>query len=99
MPIIFFFHSKGTIPKVLAKMLYDLPVRARIIMPFGKAKSGTYKSWWSGRAMQSDQEDLAAQMGSEARDMVRFVKEANHCLRGVGAPVITGHSQGGMTTP
>jgi len=30
--------------------------------------------------------------------MARFIEEANRCLMGVGDPIVTGHSQGGMMT-
>jgi len=94
LPIVVFFHSMGAGPKSLVKHIEGIPTRARIVMPCGHYK----KKWWEGRASQSDQEELAAQMTVESQKMVRFVEEANVCLRGVGAPVITGHSQGGMMT-
>lgn len=94
LPIIFFFHCRGCNPTELANQLSGLSVRARVVMPSAEAASNP--KWFELKARSEDQQGLAAEMGAEAKGMVRFIEEANQCLGGVGAPVITGHSQGGM---
>ena len=103
LPIVFFFHSLATQPKGMVRHLKDLPSRARIVMPRGNAKfkykSGGYgPSWWKLRDDPKDQATLARQMREEAQRMIQFIEMANQCLLGVGKPIITGHSQGGMMT-
>lgn len=97
LPIVFFFHSRGTRPEGLVKYLEGLSARARVVMPKGNL-GGTQPLWFELRAKTDDQIGLADQMGAEAMSVVRFIEEANQCLMGVGRPVITGHSQGGMMT-
>lgn len=98
LPIIIFFHSRGTSPKSLAKHIQQIPSRARVVMPLGPEGSRSNPMWWSLRAKTEDQSGLAEQMKAESESMVRFVEAANHCLGGVGKPIVTGHSQGGMMT-
>ena len=98
LPIVFFFHCRGCRPEGMAKYLEGLSSRARVVMPRGNASAGSNPLWFDLKARTPDQEGLAGQMGSEAEQMARFIEEANHCLMGVGDPVITGHSQGGMLT-
>lgn len=94
LPIVFFLHCRGCNPNVLAKHLEDLPSRARVVMPRGEA--ATNPIWFDLKARTPDQAGLAEQMSDEAQRMARFIEEANQCLLGVGDPVVTGHSQGGM---
>ena len=98
LPIVFFFHCLSCRPAALANRIEDLPARARVIMPTGPAKYGAGPAWWTLRSKTDDQEGLARMMDDESDRMLEFIETANDCLAGVGDPVITGYSQGGMMT-
>jgi len=98
LPIIFFFHCLGCRPDTLVKHIEDLPVRARVIMPTGNSKYGSNPAWWTLRSKTKSQEELAQMMDQESARMQEFVETMNDCLAGVGRPIITGYSQGGMMT-
>ncbi len=98
LPIVFFLHCRGCRPEGMAKYLEGLPTRARVVMPRGNASDSEYPLWFDLRSKTTDQAGLAEQMGEEGRRMAAFIEEANRCLMGVGAPIVTGHSQGGMMT-
>jgi len=98
LPIIFFLHCRGCRPKGLKKFLEGISARARVVMPSGNAADSQYAMWIDLKARTPDQAGLAIQMGDEAKRLARFIEEANRCLMGVGDPVVTGHSQGGMMT-
>ncbi len=98
LPIVVFFHSLGSKPEGFVKFFDGISQKARIVLPRGRESYGSGPAWWTLRSKTEDQDTLAAQMGSEGAAMAEFVEEANRCLGGVGKPVITGHSQGGMMT-
>jgi phospholipase/carboxylesterase len=98
LPIIVFFHSLGSKPEGFIKYFQDMPERARVIFPRGRETYGSGPAWWTLRSRTEDQDGLAAVMDSESKAMVEFVETVNDCLGGVGRPIITGHSQGGMMT-
>lgn len=98
LPIVICFHGLGSKPETLVKFFDGIHQRARIVLPTGREKYGSGPAWWPLRSNTKDQDTLAAQMGSEGAAMAEFVEQANRCLGGVGKPVITGHSQGGMMT-
>ena len=98
LPIVIFFHSLGSKPTGFIKYFESMPEKARVVFPIGRDTYGSGPSWWSLRSKTEDQDGLAAMMSAESRDMVEFVEAVNHCLGGVGKPIITGHSQGGMMT-
>jgi phospholipase/carboxylesterase len=95
LPMVIFFHSRSTDPQGLAHHIADIPARARVVMPYGRLGE-QYRRWWEGRAKDEDQETLADDVARESRDMAEFVREAQRCMPTEGAPVVTGHSQGGM---
>ena len=95
LPLIIFCHSRGTNPAGMKHWLESLNVQARVVMPIATVKDPG-PIWWRGKASDQDQKTLAAEMRRESRRMAKFVQEANRCLGGVGKPIVTGHSQGGM---
>jgi len=98
LPIIFFFHGLGSQPTGFFKYFYGMSEKARVILPYGHEKYGSNPAWWTLRSKTEDQAGLAQQMGAQGQAVAEFVTEANRCLGGVGKPIITGHSQGGMMT-
>jgi len=98
LPIIIHFHSLGSKPESFIKYYDNLPQKARVILPTGREKFGSGPAWWTLKSRTEDQEGLARMMSGEGASMAEFVREVNRCLAGVGKPIITGHSQGGMMT-
>lgn len=98
LPLIVFFHCLGCEPQSMVKYLADLPVAARVVMPYGREQFGGEPAWWTLRAKTEDQAGLAAQMDAASGDMACFVEMAAHCFNTRGRPIIVGHSQGAMMT-
>jgi len=96
LPIVVFFHSLATRPSAFVKHLDDLSAKVRVILPKGRETYGSGPAWWTLRSRTQDQESLAQMMDFESDAMANFIEEANYCLGGVGKPLISGFSQGGM---
>lgn len=96
LPIVFLFHGRGARPESISKYLENLQSRARIVIPRGQLGTTSNPLWFELKAATQDQDALAAQMRAEAKKVAAFIREANRCLKGVGKPIVTGHSQGGM---
>lgn len=96
LPIVFLFHGRGARPESISKYLENLQSRARIVIPRGQLGTSSNPLWFELKAATQDQDTLAAQMREEAKKVAAFIREANRCLKGVGNPIVTGHSQGGM---
>ena len=96
LPIIILLHGRGAQPESISKYLENISVRSRVVIPSGNLGTSSSPLWFDLRAAASDQDTLASQMKEEANRVANFIREANRCLKGVGKPVVTGHSQGGM---
>lgn len=96
LPIVILLHGRGGSPELLFEHVRNIQSRARIILPRGHLGTKSNPLWFELRAATEDQETLANQMSQEANSLARFVEEINFCLKGLGKPVLAGHSQGGM---
>lgn len=91
-PPILMFHGYAGNPEAYAAHLLDnLDRPAHVIIPRGKNPG---PKWWTARAADADQDQLAAQMAWTADDFAPFL-EAVAAAFGQ-RPLVVGHSQGAM---
>lgn len=93
-PVIVVLHGRGGSTEGALGWLDELGRDAVLVAPRGHAKVGDRPAWFAGRAQQSEQDELAAQMVLEADHFATFLAQVPGAFGSV--PIVVGHSQGGM---
>lgn len=93
-PVLVFFHSRGTKPDAYVKYAQRLDVPARVILPEGPGTVGGGRSWFTLRANAADQNALASQMQWTGDLMVGFLQRLRACVPGRRVDALSGFSQG-----
>jgi phospholipase/carboxylesterase len=94
LPLIIFLHSRGATPEGAHAMENRIKIPARILTPQGPVSIGGAYGWYSARAKDEDQDNLARQMFESGKQVASFISDAMHCFPTVGKPIVTGSSQG-----
>lgn len=94
LPLIVFFHSRGASPEGAHAMENRLKIPARILTPQGPESIGGAYGWYLSRAKDKDQATLAYQMANVGKQTAAFIADAARCFPTIGAPIVTGSSQG-----
>ena len=95
LPMVIMFHSRGARPEGFAGFHHVLEGPARVITPEGPERLGSGHGWFRLPARTEDQDELADQMAVSADTMGAFIADIVRCRPTLGAPVVTGTSQGG----
>lgn len=95
LPMVVALHGRGGTPEIMRKVVDDLDVPARVIIPEGFEPLGPNRMWWKTRA-KGDQAELAVNMRAAADRFASFLRTIPLCRKTRGKPVVAGHSQGGM---
>lgn len=96
LPMIVLFHSRGSRPENHAGMFaQSLGQPVRVILPEGPHRLGKRRSWTERASRTKDQGAWADELEALGEDMAQFVYEATQCRPTLGAPIVTGSSEGG----
>ncbi len=102
-PMVVVFHSRAASPSGHARMLEGIG-RARMILPEGVFHHGDGKGrlWWElgvkAAVRDGNMAGAKAQWEEASERMAEFLRQIVRCRPTVGAPVLTGSSQGGEMT-
>jgi phospholipase/carboxylesterase len=99
LPMIVAIHGLGDTPESFSHVFDTFPERARLILPQGVdvLEEGGF-SWFPIRARDSDVEALSAGIAASADKLAVALAALPEDRPTVGAPILTGFSQGGMLT-
>jgi len=96
LPMILAIHGLGDTPAHFAGVLRGFDRPARVILPRGLDAYGQGWSWFEYRAADNDPERLAAGIRAAADRLAPAIEQLARERPTVGAPIVTGFSQGGM---
>lgn len=97
LPIIVAVHGLGDTPRHFAAVFEDFPERARIVLPRGPDRRGLGGfSWFPIPSLGVGTGDLAEGIARSRDRLAALLERLPKERRGVGLPVLTGFSQGGI---
>ncbi len=100
-PMVVVFHSLGASPEGHSRMLANIG-KARLILPEGAYRSsGRGRKWWElgvKAGVNQDPEGARVQWQAASDRIAEFLRQIVQCRPTVGAPILTGSSQGGEMT-
>lgn len=98
LPLVIAIHGLGDRPEHFRRLVADLPVPARVIVPRAPDPRGGGYSWFPVRAKGSDPMKLSAGISKSGDRIAALVATVTRERPTAGRPVVLGFSQGGMLT-
>jgi len=98
LPMLLVFHSRGGRPEGFTGWRYSVKSPARIILPAGPYRLGSYRTWFDLPAKTSKQDELSEQMQATGDITAEFIRQIAQCRPTLGKPMAVGTSQGGSMT-
>ncbi len=99
LPLIIAVHGLGDRPENFVRLFEGLPLPARVVAPRGPTAHGQGRSWFPVRLpVRRDDPRMAAGVRSAAASLAALAAWLQARRPTVGKPVITGFSQGGISS-
>lgn len=98
LPLVVVLHGYGGAPRVPGGPFFGVTAPMRIVMPRGPLEAGDGHAWAPVLARHGRPEALAAWLEEAAARVAYLIETLRETRPTLGAPIVSGFSQGGMVT-